>query len=56
MSTAAVGLVLSCLPAGFALAAVGANVAHLRASDRQRVAVGSVGVLAAVLANVALWR
>jgi hypothetical protein len=54
MSTAAVGLVLSCLPAGFALAAVGANVAHLRASDRQRVAVGSVGVLVAVLANVAL--
>jgi len=56
MSTAAGGLVLSCLPAGFALAAVGANVAHLRASDRQRVAVGSVGVLAAVLANIALWR
>jgi MFS family permease len=56
MSTAAGGLVLSCLPAGFALAAVGANVARLRASDRQRVAVGSVGVLAAVLANIALWR
>src|ERR1035437_4940209 len=29
---------------------------HLRASDRQRVAVGSAGVLAAVLANIALWR
>src|SRR5664280_2657062 len=56
MSTAAGGLVLSCLPAGFALAAVGANVAHLRASDRQRVAVGSIGVFAAVLANIALWR
>jgi len=56
LSTAGGGLVLSCLPAGFALAAVGANVAHPRASDRRRVAVGSVGVLAAVLANIALWR
>jgi MFS family permease len=56
MSTAAGGLVLSCLPAGFALAAVGANMARLRASDRQRVTVGSIGVFAAVLANLALWR
>lgn len=56
MSTAAGGLVLSCLPAGFALAAVGANVLHLRASNRQRVAVGAVGVFACVVTNIALWR
>ena len=56
MSTAAGGLVLSCLPAGFALAAVGANAAHLRASNRQRVAVSAVGVLACLVANIALWR
>jgi MFS family permease len=56
MSTAAGGLVLSCLPAGFALAAVGANVLHLRASNRQRVVVGAVGVFACVAANIALWR
>ena len=56
MSVAAGGLVLSCLPAGFALAAVGASAAHLRASNRQRVAVGSVGVLACLVANIALWR
>ena len=56
MSTAAGGLVLSCLPAGFALAAVGANAYRLRASNRQRVAVGSAGVFACLLANIALWR
>jgi MFS family permease len=56
MSTAAGGLVLSCLPAGFALAAVGANVMHLRASNHQRVAVGGVGVFVCVVANMALWR
>jgi EmrB/QacA subfamily drug resistance transporter len=56
MSTAAGGLVLSCLPAGFALAAVGSNVLHLRASNRQRVAVGAMGVFACVVANIALWR
>jgi MFS family permease len=56
MSTAAGGLVLSCLPAGFALAAVGANVLHLRASNRLRVAVGAMGVFACVVANIALWR
>ena len=56
MSTAAGGLVLSCLPAGFALAAVGANVLHLRASNHQRVGVGAVGVFACVVANMALWR
>jgi EmrB/QacA subfamily drug resistance transporter len=56
MSTAAGGLVLSCLPAGFALAAVGANVLHLRASNRQRVAVGATGVFACVVANIALWH
>jgi predicted MFS family arabinose efflux permease len=31
-------------------------MARLRASDRQRVAVGSIGMFAAVLANPALWR
>ncbi|NMM24927.1 MAG: MFS transporter [Phycicoccus sp.] len=56
MSTAVGGLVLSCLPAGFALAAVGANVLHLRASNHQRVGVGAVGVFACVVANIALWR
>ena len=56
MSTAAGGLVLSALPAGFAVAAVGANVLHLRAANHQRVAVGAVGVFAAVVANIALWR
>jgi MFS family permease len=56
MRTATGGLVLSCLPAGFALAAVGANVVHLRASNRARIAVGSLGVFTAVAANVVLWR
>ena len=56
LGTAAGGLVLSCLPAGFALAAVGANVVHLRASNRQRVVLGAVGVFASVVANIALWR
>src|SRR5664279_5685008 len=56
MSTAAGGLVLSALPAGFALAAVGANVLHLRASNHQRILVGAVGVFAAVVASIALWR
>ena len=56
MSVATGGLVLSALPAGFALVAVGANVAHLRASNRQRVVVGSVGVFVAVAANALLWR
>ncbi len=56
MSVATGGLVLSALPAGFALVAVGANSARLRASNRQRVAVGSVGVFAAVAANALLWR
>jgi hypothetical protein len=56
LSVAAGGLVLSCLPAGFALAAVGASAAHLRASNHQRVAVGATGVFAAVVANIALWR
>ena len=55
MNAAAGGLVLSCLPAGFALAAVGANVLHLHASNRQRVAVGATGVLACVVTNIALW-
>jgi MFS family permease len=56
MSVAIGGLVLSALPTGFALVAVGANSAHLRASNRQRVAVGSVGVFVAVAANALLWR
>jgi MFS family permease len=56
MSATAGGLVLSALPAGFAVTAVGANMAHLRASNRARITVGSLGVFAAVAANVALWR
>jgi MFS family permease len=56
LSVAAGGLVLSCLPAGFALAAVGASAMHLRAANHQRVAVGATGVFAAVVANIALWR
>jgi MFS family permease len=38
------------------VAAVGANVLHLRASNHQRVLVGAVGVFAAVVANIALWH
>jgi MFS family permease len=56
MSVAVGGLVLSCLPAGFALAAVGANAAHLRASNHQRVGVGAAGVFACLVANIALWH
>jgi MFS family permease len=56
LSVAAGGLVLSALPAGFALAAVGANAAHLRASNPQRVAVGATGVFGALVANIALWH
>ena len=56
LSAAAGGLVLSCLPTGFAAAAVGANVLHVQASNRQRIVVGSLGVFAAVAANVVLWR
>jgi MFS family permease len=56
MSTAGGGLVLSALPAGFAVTAVGANVLHLPASNRQRITVGSVGVFAAVAAMFLLWR
>ena len=56
MSTAAGGLVLSALPAGFAVAAVGANALHLRAANHQRVAVGAMGVFACVVTNIALWR
>src|SRR5450631_4496662 len=56
VSVSAGGLVLSCLPAGFALAAVGANAVRLRASNRRRVAVGAAGVFACAVANIALWR
>jgi MFS family permease len=56
MSVAAGGLVLSCLPAGFALAAIGANAAHLRASNHQRVVVGAAGVFGCLVANIALWH
>jgi MFS family permease len=56
MNAAAGGLVPSCLPAGFALAAVGANLLHLGASNRQRVAVGATGVLVCVVTNIALWH
>jgi len=56
MSVAVGGLVLSCLPAGFALAAVGANAAHLRASNHQRVGVGAAGVFGCLLASIGLWR
>ena len=50
------GAALSCLPIGFALAAVGANVLHLRASNQLRVAVGAFGVFACVLTMTLLWR
>ena len=56
LSVAVGGLVLSCLPAGFALAAVGANAAHLRASNPQRVRVGAAGAFGALVANIALWH
>ncbi len=50
------GVALSCLPIGFALAAVGANVLHLRASNRLRVTVGAFGVFACVMTMTLLWR
>jgi MFS family permease len=50
------GGVLSCLPIGFALAALGANVLHLRASNRLRVAVGAFGVFATVVTMALVWR
>jgi hypothetical protein len=56
VSTTLGGLVLSCLPIGFALAAVGTNVLHLRASNQLRVAVGAAGVFAALVTSAALWR
>jgi MFS family permease len=56
MGAAAGGLVLSCLPAGFALAAVGANLVHLPMSNRQRVALGAAGVFACTTASIVLWR
>ena len=56
LGAAAGGLVLSCLPAGFALAAVGTNMMHLPISNRQRVAVGALGVFACSVANIALWH
>ena len=56
MTAAAGGLVLSCLPAGFALGAVGANALHLRASNRQRIRVGSLGVFASVVSSILLWH
>jgi len=56
VSATAGGLVLSCMPIGFALAAVGTNVLRLRASNRHRVAVGAVGVFACVATNILLWR
>jgi hypothetical protein len=56
MGVAVGGLVLSALPAGFALAAVGANATRLRASNHQRVAVGAGGTFACLVANIALWH
>jgi MFS family permease len=56
VTTTVGGLVLSCLPIGFALAAVGTNALHLRASNQLRVAVGAVGVFAALVTNILLWR
>jgi MFS family permease len=56
VGVAAGGLVLSCLPAGFALAAVGANAAHLGASNRQRVTVGALGAFATLLLTMVAWH
>jgi len=50
------GVALSCLPIGFALAAVGANVLPLRASNQLRGAVGAFGVFACVVTMTFLWR
>jgi MFS family permease len=55
-STAAGGLVLSCLPLGFALSAVGTNLLSLRASNHLRVRIGSIGVFACATASVGWWR
>ena len=56
VSTTFGGLVLSCLPIGFALAAVGTNVLHLRASNQLRIAMGALGVFASLVTSAALWR
>jgi len=56
MSGAGGGLVLSCLPVGFALSAVGANVLGLRGSHGVRVLLGASGAFAALAAGIGLWR
>src|SRR5664279_1227349 len=56
VSTSVGGLVLSCLPVGFALSAVGTNMIRLRASNRVRVRVGSAGAFGCLLASVPLWQ
>jgi MFS family permease len=56
VTTTVGGLVLSCLPIGFALAAVGTNLLHPGGSNQLRVAVGAVGVFAALVTSILLWR
>jgi MFS family permease len=56
VTTTVGGLVLSCLPIGFALAAVGTNLLHRGGSNQLRVAIGAVGVFAALVTSILLWR
>jgi len=49
-------MVLFCLLAGFRLAVVGANAAHLRISNQQRVAIDTVEMLVVVVANMTAWH
>jgi EmrB/QacA subfamily drug resistance transporter len=49
------GLVLSCLPFGFAVAAVGANSLPVRLGNRQRVLTGGIGAAASLAAGAAVW-
>jgi len=56
VTTTVGGLVLSALPVGFAVGAVGTNIVHLRASNQLRVAAGALGVFVTVVASILLWH
>jgi MFS family permease len=49
------GLVLSCLPLGFAIAAVGSNLLTARLPNRRRVLLGGVGATASLLVGAVTW-
>lgn len=49
------GLVLSCLPIGFAIAAVGANVLSVGLANRDRVLSGGIGAAVSLAAGSVVW-